>query len=69
MDLNVVTMAIIMIVTAVIGMAILDTVVETTTSQSSVVNESLGTANADGYLSSTLQYTPTNTPTITCYAP
>lgn len=69
MDLNMGTMAIIFIITAIIGWNIIDAVVETTVSSSSVTNESLGTANADGYLSSTLQHTPTNTPSIVCYAP
>lgn len=63
------TMGIIFIVTAIIGWGIIDAVVETTITVSSVTNESLGTANADGYLSSTLQHTPTNTPSIVCYAP
>ena len=51
------------IITGIIGMAILDSVIATTVTPGTI-NETIGTANATGYLSGTLTYTPLSTPLV-----
>lgn len=52
-----------MIICAIVGFAVVDSL----TSQAqttSTTNQTIGTANASGYLSGTLTYTPLSTPTV-----
>lgn len=51
------------IVSGIIGMAILDSIIATTVTPGTI-NETIGTANATGYLSGTLTYTPLSTPLV-----